>query len=253
MGAHRFGAVRLGAVQKSTARGWRRDVDAGGEVRLAYGNFARNEKRARRPFLHDLQSHCELCRSLFGAGNETCTKTLSRCFPITFFAEVPSEDLNCSLVFGPRQQDRPKTSTHVHRLALNGPVPHPALRRPRQSRTGRLRLAPCPRTPSSRDDQADDLGASPALMPYRRQHSPRIASLMEWRRKNAHPRRGKSAHDSLSIYQDARAGMTSVDLPRLAGRWTATPIYLVLGETAGISRHTSTVLQESQLLTTLIA
>jgi len=87
---------------------------------------------------------------LSGAGNETCTRRVSRCFPNSFFAEVLSEDLNCSLVFGPRQQDRPKTSTDGHRPVLSAPDPHPALRRPRQSRTGRLRLALCFRTPSTR-------------------------------------------------------------------------------------------------------
>jgi len=85
-----------------------------------------------------------------GAGNETCTRRVSRCFPNSFFAEVLSEDLNCSLVFGPRQQDRPKTSTDGHRPVLSAPDPHPALRRPQQSRTGRLRLALCFRTPSTR-------------------------------------------------------------------------------------------------------
>ena len=53
-----------------------------------------------------------------GAGKETCTRTLSRCFPNTFFAEVASEDLNCSLVFRPRQQVRPKKSNDVQRRAL---------------------------------------------------------------------------------------------------------------------------------------
>ncbi|MBK5000262.1 hypothetical protein IAE37_002538 [Pseudomonas sp. S31] len=34
----------------------------------------RNEKRARRPFFDDLQTSIELCRSIFGAGNETRTR-----------------------------------------------------------------------------------------------------------------------------------------------------------------------------------
>lgn len=85
-----------------------------------------------------------------GAGNETFTRRVSRCFPNSFFAEVLSEELNCSLIFCPRQQDRPKTSTDGHRPVLSAPDPHPALRRPRQSRTSRLRLALCFRTPSTR-------------------------------------------------------------------------------------------------------
>ena len=58
------------------------------------------------------------CALKLGAGKETCTRTLSRCFPNTFFAEVASEDLNCSLVFRPRQQVRPKKSNDVQRRAL---------------------------------------------------------------------------------------------------------------------------------------
>ncbi len=39
-----------------------------------YGTWRRNEKRARRPFLNDLQTSLELYRSIFGAGNETRTR-----------------------------------------------------------------------------------------------------------------------------------------------------------------------------------
>ena len=67
---------------------------------------------------------------MFGAGNETCTRALSRCFPNTFFAEVASEDLNCSLVFRPRQQVRPKKSIDVQRRPLRAPEPHIAHHRP---------------------------------------------------------------------------------------------------------------------------
>lgn len=96
----------------------RRTAPRRGRSTNGYGTWRRNEKRARRPFLNDLQTSLELYRSIFGAGNETCTRTLSRCFPNTFFAEVASEDLNCSLVFRPRQQVRPKKSNDVQRRAL---------------------------------------------------------------------------------------------------------------------------------------
>jgi len=46
-----------------------------------------------------------------GAGNESCTRALSLCFPITFFTVVISEELNYSLVFRPRQQS---SSNHFH-------------------------------------------------------------------------------------------------------------------------------------------
>ena len=82
-----------------------------------------------------------------GAGNETCTRRISRCFPNPFFAEVASEDLNCSLIFHPRQQDLPKNSTDLYRPARSTPAPHSALRRRRRSRTGLLPLTLCFRIP----------------------------------------------------------------------------------------------------------
>lgn len=72
---------------------------------------------------------------LTGAGNETCTRRVSRCFPNTFFTEVASEDLNCSLVFSPRQQVRLKKSTDGHRPPLRTPEPHTVRLRPRRTRT----------------------------------------------------------------------------------------------------------------------
>lgn len=92
------------------------------------GAWPPDEKKAEtqsvRPFLNS------------GAGNETFTRRVSRCFPNTFFAEVASEDLDYSLVFRLRQQDRPKSSTGVHRPALCTPDPHSSQRRQRRSRTG---------------------------------------------------------------------------------------------------------------------
>lgn len=74
-----------------------------------------------------------------GAGNETCTRRVSRCFPNSFFAEVVSEDLNCSLVFRPRQQYRPKSSTGVHRPALSTQDTRSAHRQTGRTRTGHPR------------------------------------------------------------------------------------------------------------------
>ncbi len=89
----------------------RRTAPRRGRSTNGYGTWRRNEKRARRPFLNDLQTSLELYRSIFGAGNESCTRALSLCFPITFSTVVISEELNYSLVFRPRQQS---SSNHFH-------------------------------------------------------------------------------------------------------------------------------------------
>lgn len=81
---------------------------------------------------------------MFGAGNETCTRTVSRCFPITFFVGLASEDLNYSLVFRPRQQIRPKSSTDVQRAALSTPDPRSVHRRRQLPRTHHPRPVVCP-------------------------------------------------------------------------------------------------------------
>lgn len=81
---------------------------------------------------------------LLGAGDETCTRTVSRCFPITFFVGLASEDLNCSLVFRPRQQIRPKSSTDVQRAALSTPDPRSVHRRRQLPRTHHPRPVVCP-------------------------------------------------------------------------------------------------------------
>lgn len=81
---------------------------------------------------------------MFGAGKETCTRTVSRCFPITFFVGLASEDLNCSLVFRPRQQIRPKSSTDVQRAALSTPDPRSVHRRRQLPRTHHPRPVVCP-------------------------------------------------------------------------------------------------------------
>ncbi|WBI20935.1 hypothetical protein PALA22_04194 [Pseudomonas aeruginosa] len=89
----------------------RRTAPRRGRSTNGYGTWRRNEKRARRPFLNDLQTSLELYRSIFGAGNESCTRALSLCFPNTFSTVVISEELNYSLVFRPRQQS---SSNHFH-------------------------------------------------------------------------------------------------------------------------------------------
>lgn len=105
---------------------------------------AGTKKGPEGPFFDDLQTSSETCRSLFGAGNETCTRTVSRCFPITFFVGLASEDLNCSLVFRPRQQIRPKSSTDVQRAALSTPDPRSVHRRRQLPRTHHPRPVVCP-------------------------------------------------------------------------------------------------------------
>lgn len=108
----------------------RRTAPRRGRSTNGYGTWRRNEKRARRPFLNDLQTSLELYRSIFGAGNESCTRALSLCFPITFSTVVISEDLNYSLVFRPRQQSsssgihqRPRTFQPPRRCTRNHPAP----------------------------------------------------------------------------------------------------------------------------------
>lgn len=193
-------------------------------------------------------------QSSFGAGKETFTKRVSRCFPNTFFAEVASEDLNCSLVFRPRQQVRPKKSIDVQRRTLRAPDPHPAHRHPRG-----LELAPHIPFSASASSPRCRLGSRLPMSGQFGCHrgkartAHRGAHLRKPRRKNAHPSHGASARDSLWIYQDAGMSMTGAHSLRPAGRWTTIAIPFAPHETVGISGHTQTVLQKPQLLTTLIA
>ena len=48
---------------------------------------------------------------------------------------MASEDLNCSLIFGPRQQVRPKKSTDIHRPTRSTPALHSVHPRPQRTRT----------------------------------------------------------------------------------------------------------------------
>lgn len=81
------------------------------------------------PVFNDLQNSVELCRSIFGAGNETGIRPLSPCFPINFFAEVFSKVHNCSLIFCPRQQN---SSSDLHGGRLTS-APHRLLPAPQTS------------------------------------------------------------------------------------------------------------------------
>lgn len=74
-------------------------------------DLTETKKDAEASFFNDLQTSKEPCKSIFGAGNESCTRALSLCFPINFSAVVSSEGLNSSLVFFPRQQS---SSTNFH-------------------------------------------------------------------------------------------------------------------------------------------
>ncbi len=74
-------------------------------------DLTETKKDAEASFFNDLQTSMKPCKSIFGAGNESCTRALSLCFPINFSAVVSSEGLNSSLVFFPRQQS---SSTNFH-------------------------------------------------------------------------------------------------------------------------------------------
>ena len=142
---------------------------------------------------------------MLGAGNETFTRTVSRCFPIAFFTDQVSEFLDCSLVFRLRQQNRPKSSADVHRPVLSTPDPHSSQHRRRWSRT--CRLCPCSQLPHPLPQRHP---GRPSRYPT--QYGSRlrvtcnahcIARLRKSRRKSTAPSWSASACDSLSLYQDA--------------------------------------------------
>ena len=62
-----------------------------------------------------------VCGRNSGAGNETGTRALNPCFPITFFAAVSSEGLNYSLVLRPRQQNSSNNFHQRPRTAISSP------------------------------------------------------------------------------------------------------------------------------------
>lgn len=76
-----------------------------------------------------------------GAGNETGTRALNPCFPITFFAALSSEGLNYSLVFRPRQQGS-SNNFHQH--------PRTAIPSPDNGRRTHRYQRPLPATPLAR-------------------------------------------------------------------------------------------------------
>ena len=75
--------------------------------------------------LQNKTPHAGLCRCFLrsesGAGNETGTRALNPCFPITFSAAVSSEGLNYSLVFRPRQQSSSNNFHQRPRTAIPSP------------------------------------------------------------------------------------------------------------------------------------
>lgn len=90
----------------------------------------KRKKRAEALF----STMCRLCTAVctftYGAGNESCTRALSLCFPITFSTVLISEELNYSLVFRPRQQSsssgihqRPRTFQPPRRCTRTHPAP----------------------------------------------------------------------------------------------------------------------------------
>ena len=155
---------------------------------------------------------------VLGAGNETCTRRVSRCFPNSFFAEVLSEEL----VFRLRQQDRPKSSTGVHRPTLSTPDPHSSQRRQRRSRTGRLCPALGTRTATAMTSRSTLSVLAPFGCQLRATCTAHcVARPRKSCRKNAHPSRGASARDSLSLYQDAGQASQAGGSPRPCGRRAA--------------------------------
>ena len=113
---------RSGAFSLST---WRREPESNRPKRLCrplHNRFAiapkadcANAVRQATDFYSRTESPSNkkgsVASPLLGAGNESCTRALSLCFPITFSTVVISEELNYSLVFRPRQQS---SSNHFH-------------------------------------------------------------------------------------------------------------------------------------------
>ena len=152
------------------------------------GGFHWDKKGPFGPFVNDLQTSLEVCRSYSGAGNETLTRRVSRCFPNIFLAEVTSEGLNCSLVLRPRQRVRPKKSTEVQRRTLSVPYPHPARRHPHGLELAThipfaTSVSPTRYQIGSRHPKSTQLGCycGKARTEHRGTH------LHKPRRKNAHP------------------------------------------------------------------
>lgn len=153
-----------------------------------------------------------------------------------------NEDLDCSLIFRLRQQDRPKNSTDVHGVALSRPASRPALRRWRQPRTGRLRVVLCSPPPSAistKSIQTDALGVI--------QYGCRSGSRMHL----ACPQRvGARCFIGLSGCRN-KHGKRRHAVSRQEFR--GFPPSWVLHETVGTSSHTSTALHDSKFLMTLMA
>lgn len=78
-------------------------------------------KRKKGPKALFSMTYRQACGSISGAGNETGTRALNPCFPITFFTAVSSEGLNYSLVFRPRQQSSSNNFHQRPRTAIPSP------------------------------------------------------------------------------------------------------------------------------------
>lgn len=109
--AHRM-SVRRGK-QPAESRHGRKEASRSGKYQGKRRTTGGKSGNRRNPdTLHAVRRKAagQVCRKT-GAGNESCTRALSLCFPITFSTVVISEELNYSLVFRPRQQS---SSNHFH-------------------------------------------------------------------------------------------------------------------------------------------
>lgn len=98
-----------------------------------------------------------------GAGDESCTRALSLCFPINFSAVVSSEGLNSSLVFFPRQQS---SSTNFHQR------PRTAIPFSRHGRRTRRYQRPTTAAPSPL--------AQPGLLASEMATASRVETVLGW-------------------------------------------------------------------------
>ncbi|HFQ7404774.1 TPA: hypothetical protein ACHSXF_001294, partial [Pseudomonas aeruginosa] len=102
-------AFFVSTIERADAAGQRPAEGNMGESGKAPGRCG-SQKRKKGPKALFSSTQAETW-IMFGAGNESCTRALSLCFPITFSTVVISEELNYSLVFRPRQQS---SSNHFH-------------------------------------------------------------------------------------------------------------------------------------------
>lgn len=96
----------------------RRTAPRRGRSTNGYGTWRRNEKRARRPFLNDLQTSLELYRSIFGAGEGNSTRSLTRLLRTFFPIQASRNGLDCGLKSSAWSTQAvagdPKRAKHIH-------------------------------------------------------------------------------------------------------------------------------------------